>query len=47
MSFGIPFLGITTSGGDTLGRAAFGFGAVIFWCVIAALAVRKLRSLRK
>ena len=39
---------ITTSGaGDTMGRVAFGFGSVLFWCVVAGIIVATVRRWRR
>lgn len=39
-SISLPFISTRSSGGDTMGRWAFGIGAVIMWCVIGGVLVR-------
>jgi hypothetical protein len=36
----------TSGTGDLMGRAAFGFGAVLIWCVVGVFAVRTVRRWR-
>lgn len=37
----------TSGSGDTIGRVAFGFGAVVIWCVTGAFALSTLRRWRQ
>jgi hypothetical protein len=47
-SIGVAGLWMPTSGsGDTVGRVAFGFGAVLFWCITVAMTVMTLRKWRR
>lgn len=47
-SIGIAGLFTNTSGsGDTIGRVAFGFGALLFWFMTAAFAVMTVRKWRR
>jgi hypothetical protein len=48
--FSVSFGGLwmPTSGvGDTMGRVAFGFGAVLIWCILGAIVFVKLRRQRR
>lgn len=41
-------LSIPTSGmGDMVGRVAFGFGSVLFWCVLGAIVIGRVRRWRR
>ena len=47
VSVGMMFWTRTSGGGDTVGRAAFGFGALLFWLIAVAFvrdAVRRWRA---
>jgi membrane glycosyltransferase len=47
-SVGVAGLWMGTSGaGDAIGRVAFGFCAILIWCVIGAFAVITLRGWRR
>jgi hypothetical protein len=37
----------TSVAGDTLGRVAFGFGSVLFWCAVGAIVVATVRRWRR
>jgi hypothetical protein len=46
-SIGLDGLWMPASGaGSVIGRIAFGFGAILFWCASAAMAVMTLRKWR-
>ncbi len=41
-------LSMQTSGpGDTIGRVAFGFGSVLFWCAVGFIIVATVRRWRR
>lgn len=44
MSVSLPFIAAGKAGGDTLGRWAFGFGAVFIWVAIAGTLVSAARK---
>ncbi|HEY4114647.1 MAG TPA: hypothetical protein VGM17_11370 [Rhizomicrobium sp.] len=47
MSMSVGGLSVLTHGsGDMPGRIAFGFGAILFWCVAAAMALQTARRWR-